>query len=451
MAIEIKIKKGLDIPVAGAATDTVTNCKPGIIGIVPDDFPGYKWQPVVKPGEKVAIGTPVMQAKEASDIRLVSPVCGKVNEIIRGERRKILALTIIPDGDSNDCVYFDLPEEGKDFRDRARAILKNSGIWAMMRQRPFDIVPEAESEPRDIFVTAFDSAPLAPELLDDLEKSDIYKGLEVLYSITPGKVYISCRKEHSSEMEIVANQKGIIVEVKGPHPAGNVGPQIAAVSPVSKGETVWTLDIRTLASIGYLFNTRTVDFSTKIAVTGPEVKNPSYTRTIAGASVNDLLSNYLVSDKEDIRIISGNVLTGETVTREGFLRWPYRQLTVIQEGNTVNEFMGWASFDKERYSVKRTFLSALFPRKKAYNFDARLKGGHRAMILAGELDTVFPFDIYSEYLIKSTLVSDFDKMEKLGIYEVAPEDFALPEFIDTSKQPLQKIIRNGLEKLRDNI
>ncbi len=463
----VKIKKGLDIPVDGTPSSRLTVHKPEAIGITPDDFPGYVWRPVVKTGDKVTAGSPLFQAKEDDDIKLVSPVVGTVEEIRRGDRRHILDMKIIPEGNATECINIELPTDVPDFstipnrrkkfedarwqqfQDHARAALKNSGLWAMMRQRPYDVVPAAEIIPDNIFVTAFDSAPNAPDLMQGLDRHDIYKGIEVLDSLTYGDVYIGCNAGQLSELEITANQKARITCYIGPHPAGNVGPQIAATLPIAKGSTYWTLDIRTLAAIGYLFNTNELNFETIIALTGPEVNNPHLIKTIQGADLSSLMKDVDLREGDDKRFISGNVLTGYNVDRrDGFLRYPYRQISVIQEGDKVDEFMGWASMSPSKFSVKRMLPSGLFRGNRKYRFDSRLLGGHRAMILTGELDSVFPFDIYPEYLLKATMVSDYDRMENLGIYEVAPEDFALPEFVDTSKEPLQQIIRDGLERLR---
>lgn len=453
----VKIRKGLDIPVAGKASDRLVKIRPETIAISPDDFPGYKWKPVVKPGDSVVIGTPVFKAKEADDIALVSPVTGTVGQLRRGTRRHIIDMQVIPDGQADRCVNIELPamlpeKADEEYRARVRAILKNSGLWALMRQRPFDIVPEAEAVPRDIFVTAFDSAPNAPDIAAGLDKSDIYKGIEIMARLTDGKVYIGCRPDQASDLQIIANQQAVVTAFEGPHPAGNTGTQIAAISPVCKGDTVWTLDIRTLAAIGFLFNTNSLDFKTVIAVTGPEVDDPLLVETIAGADIRSILTAVRLKEGHDRRVISGNVLTGIKVSdTDGYLHAPYRQVSVIEEGDEVVEFMGWASLSPSKFSVKRMFPSAIFGRRRPYDFDSRLKGGRRAMILTGELDSVFPFDIYPEYLLKAIMASDYDRMEKLGIYEVAPEDFALPEFVDTSKEELQKIVREGLDRLRSEL
>lgn len=465
----VKIKKGLNIPVAGSATSHLTKHTPAAVGITPDDFPGYRWRLIVAPGDKVVAGTPLLEAKEDDDIKLVSPVTGRVDSIRRGDRRHIMDIRLVPEGQPGECVNIELPTdipdfgpagnrskrfdnaEWQQFQDKARAALKHAGLWAMMRQRPFDVVPAAEIIPDNIFITAFDSAPNAPELMSSIDSQDIYKGLQVLDALTYGSVYLGCAPHQANQLEVVANQKAVITIFEGPHPAGNVGPQIAATAPIAKGSIYWTLDIRTLGAIGYLFNTNEINTRTVIAVTGPEVSNPHLVETLPGADMKSLLSEFDISQEKDLRCISGNVLTGYNVDRNtGYLRYPYRQVSIIEEGTHIDEFMGWASLNPNKFSVKRMLPSGLFRSERTYHFDTRLLGGHRAMILTGELDSVFPFDIYPEYLLKATMVSDYDRMENLGIYEVAPEDFALPEFVDTSKQPLQQIIREGLERLRND-
>lgn len=433
MTKEIKIKRGLDIPLEGKSEGKVRPLESDIVGVCPDDFPGYTWKCDVKPGDKVAQGSPLFHAKEHEDIKLVSPISGTIEEIRRGERRKILSVSIRKEGD-----------EKKEFKDGDVSLrIKESGLWSMMRQRPYDIVPSATAEPRDIFVTAFDSAPLAGNVLPAHLAQYLEPGLETLKSLTKGNVYLAIR----ADQEISSNAAEILV-MSGPHPAGNTGVQIAAVAPVNKGDTVWTLDAATAARIGALVKTGHADYMTEVAITGPSASDPKNVLTTIGASMRDLLKDE-ITDATDTRVISGNVLTGiKTDADTDFLRYPYRQVTLIPEGNHADEFMGWASMNPKKYSVKRTFPAFLRGLGKAFPFDARIKGGRRAMILSGEMDKVFPFDIYPEYLIKAMIAGDYDKMEKLGIYEVAPEDFALPEFVDTSKEELQKLTRESLDKLR---
>lgn len=436
----IKIKKGLDIPIGGKADiNRTVELKASLFGIVPDDYPGYTWKASVKEGDTVDVGTPLLHAKENELICLVSPVSGTVREIHRGERRKIEFISVERSGDDRQ-----IPLDYKKGEDVSLELLMKTGLFSLFRQRPFDIVARAEVTPRDIFITAFDTSPLAPEILDDNWLSYLEDGLSVISRFTAGKVYLSVRKGSGLTSKIAE-----VYEFEGPHPAGNVGTQIAAIKPVNKGETVWTADALTVCRIGKLYKEGILDFSAVVALTGDELKDPHYVRTSTGVSISQLLEGQIKDPATKVRIISGNVLTGVKVDyKEGFLRFPYRQVSVIEEGDGADEFMGWASMDPGKFSVKKTFPGILSGLSRPFKFDARIKGGHRAMILSGEYDKVFPMDILPEYLIKAIMAKDIEKMEKLGIYEVAPEDFALPEFVDTSKIELQKIVREGLDYLR---
>lgn len=424
-----------------------------LYGIVPDDFPGYVWKARVKPGDCVKAGDMLLSDKATGTIALVSPVTGTVEEVRRGERRHIEAVTVRSDADGADTVSGSSschPESDPEFSSKEilqgdiATGLKRMGFWAMMRQRPFDIVPDAQARPRDIYITAFDSAPLAGDVLPPHLAPWLEKGIETLRQLTDGKVYLAVR-----EGQGIGTQAGELLIMSGPHPAGNAGVQIAATHPVNKGETVWTLDAATAARIGRWAAEGVADYSTTVAVTGDALENPHNVECSIGISMDTLLKGFRFHrNEEDMRLISGNVLTGMKVNRaNGFLRWPYRQVSVIAEGAHADEFMGWASLNPKKFSVKRSF-PAFLRRDKGFPFDARIKGGRRAGILTGEFDKVFPFDIYPEYLLKAIESGDIDRMEKLGIYEVAPEDFALPEFVDTSKRELQKEVRDGIELLR---
>ena len=440
MSRTIRIKRGLDIPLEGKSSGRTEVIEAKKIGMVPDDFLGYKWKCSVKEGDEVAIGAPLLHDKETGRIKIVSPIEGKVEKIIRGERRKIEAVVVAKCKTQQEPNRLNLSQKAADIR----IALQESGIWAMMRQRPFDVIPAPDSEPRDIFVSAFDSAPLAPYLYDKGDIPYIEQGLEILEQMTGKKPYIATRATDPSEFKNGENLK-----IDGPHPGGNVGVQIAAVKPVNKGETVWTLNVETLIRIGKLYSEDKSLWETTVAITGPEAEDPHLVETTVGISMEELLAGS-IKKETGVRVISGNVLTGVKVgAKDGFLRYPYRQVTLIKEGDDADEFMGWASMNPKKYSVKRTFPAFLRGLSKPFNFDSRIKGGRRAMILSGEYDKVFPFDIYPEYLLRAMIAGDFDKMEKLGVYEVAPEDFALPEFVDTSKQELQKLVRESLDKIRD--
>ena len=434
----VKLKKGFDIQLLGAITDSGITAgeRPLSVAVVPDDFHGIIPRMEKKEGERVASGEPLYHDKNHEAIKVVSPVSGTVKEVRRGERRHIDAIVVIPDGTA-DAVTHDLKRPALD-------VLLDSGLWVMMRQRPYDVVPSPDVRPRDVFVTAFDSAPLAPDL--DVVLGDkckyIAKGVEVLNGLTDGKVYIGIREGQSIDAP-----GAVVTTFVGPHPAGNVGIQAANTVPVNKGETDWTMVIGTLARIGELFTTGKVSHDTVVAITGEMVQQPRYVSTVMGADLESVLKNELTNVAMS-RIISGNVLTGVKVTADEWLRAPYRHITIIPENNKPDEFMGWASVNPNRFSLYRTFTTWLGGMKKPRSMDSRIKGGERAIVRTGEYDAMLPMDIYGEFLIKAIISGDIDKMEQLGIYEIAPEDFALAEFADTSKLELQRIVRQGLDKLR---
>lgn len=459
MADTIKIKKGLDIPLKGApSAKCTTDSQTTLFGIVPDDFPGHKWKCAVKIGDKVRTGTPIMYSKDNDAIKLVSPVCGTIEDIRRGERRKVEAIAIrsnTPGGTSepDDCIiYSEAADMGKNPYENAPEqildILCQSGLFALFRQRPFDIVPDTNVMPRDIFVTSFDTAPLAPALIDNNDRELHEKGLEILKRLTKGNLFLCVHYDSHISSRIAKTY-----EFSGPHPAGNLSVQIEKIRPVNRGETVWALDSSVVVRIGELFTTGRIDTKANVAVCGDMATDPHIIRTHIGASLHSLLQNQIKNEQDvTVSIISGNVLTGiRTDLDTGFLHYPYRQITLIADGSNADEFMGWATLRPDHYSVKRTFPAFLLGKRGNYSFDSRLRGGRRAMILSGEMDKVFPMDIYPEFLLKAIMSGDIEKMEQLGIYEIAPEDFALAEFVDTSKQPLQKIVREGLEKLRNNL
>ena len=434
----VRLKKGLDIHLVGAIGDDtiVATSQPQSVAIVPDDFHGVIPRMEKKEGERVACGEPLYHDKNYEAIKVVAPVSGTVKEVRRGERRHIDAIIIAPD-QGGEAVTLDLKRP-------AEEVLLASGLWVMMRQRPYDVVPVPGVRPRSVFVTAFDSAPLAPDLdivLGD-KRQYIAKGVEVLKGMTDGKVYIGVRD--GQNIDAPGAEVNTFV---GPHPAGNAGIQAANTEPVNKGETVWTMDIVTLARIGELFTTGKVSFDTVVAVDGEMVQQPRYVKTVMGADLETVLKNELTNVAHS-RIISGNVLTGVKVMPNEWLLAPYRHITIIPENNKPDEFMGWASLNPKRYSIYRTLPTWLGGLNKPVSMDSRIKGGERAIVRTGEYDAMLPMDIYGEFLIKAIISGDIDKMEQLGIYEIAPEDFALAEFADTSKLELQRIVREGLDKLR---
>lgn len=447
----ITLKRGLDLKlrgglVAGAKAETV---KPGRVAMVPDDFPGFTPRVAVKAGDHIDAGQALMTDKINPAVAIVSPVGGTVEEIVRGDRRKVLRIVVKAD-EGAPCVA--RPGKPGGSPESIREMLMKSGLWVMMRQLPYDIVPDAQATPRDIFVTAFDSAPLASPLFDrSAGKAEMIKaGLRALSSLTAGKIYLSVNDETTAADldSSVANVETVVFN--GPHPAGLPSVQAANIAPVNKGETVWMLDIETVARIGSVATDGTCSWATTVALTGSDVTSPHEIATVTGAEIAPLISGQLSADTHHKRIIAGNVLSGYKESADGFLRYPYRQLTVIPEGDDVDEFMGWASLSTKKMSESRSFLSRLIP-GRLFAPDARLNGGRRAMIMSGLYEKTLPMDIMPEHLVKAILSRDIDRMEALGIYEVTPADFALCEYVDPSKLELQKIVREGLDYLRKEL
>ena len=443
MANVIKIKKGLDINLKGKASEVLLNGgKSETYAIVPDFYSGVLPKVVAKVGDKVKAGSVLMIDKNRPEIKFVSPVSGEVTAVNRGAKRKVLSIVVTPD------AQIEYEEFGKKNvaslkGDEVKEAMLNAGMWPFVMQRPYDIVATPGETPRDIFVSAFYSAPLAPDFnyLVKGQEADFQTGLDALAKLTSGKVYVGIRKGSA-----VQQVKGVeLVEVEGPHPAANASVLINHKKPINKGETVWTVDPANVIIIGRLFNKGIADFSRKVVITGSETKEQGYVQAISGCTIKSLIGGRVATDAH-IRIISGNVLTGTKVTMEDYLGAYDNQITVIPEGDETHEFLGFAMPRTDQYSMSHSYFSWLMG-KKEYVLDARIKGGKRAMIMSNEYDKVFPLDIYPEYLLKAIIAFDIDKMENLGIYEVAPEDFALCEFVDTSKIELQKIVRDGLTLL----
>ncbi|MGN0210647.1 MAG: Na(+)-translocating NADH-quinone reductase subunit A [Muribaculaceae bacterium] len=438
--MNLRIKKGLDLHLQGAvqAPDAV-QVEALQCAIVPDDFPGFQPKVLVREGDAVEAGAPLMRDKNSPSIALTSPISGKVVAIVRGERRKVLRVVVSNDGKHTERTF--------DTKQPLIELLGASGLLAHLRRRPYDVIVRPEVRPRDIFVTAIDSAPLSAGMYLPHDAADaLAAAVKALRTLTDGKIYISHRADWTGAPVPGAE----MVTVDGPHPAGNVGVQIANIAPVNKGETVWTMDVTTLWRIGRLLLSGKVDYSTLVAVTGPEVNAPVMVKTTIGCEIKGVLAGRLPNVDHHIRIISGNVLTGVAVNEaDGFLQAPYRQVTVIAEGDDNVEFMGWASIAPSKMSAHKALPLRWW--RKLFAPDARINGGRRAMIFYGEYDRVLPMDIVSEYLLKAIISRNIDDMEALGVYEIAPEDFALCEYIDTSKMPLQQIVRNGLDYLRKEL
>ena len=438
MAKVIKLRKGLDINLKGKAALETTSVKcPGEYALVPDDFTGVKPKVVVKEGDNVLIGEALFVDKLHPEVKFVSPVSGTVSMVERGDRRKLLSIRVKSDGKQSARTF--------DTKQDIKALLLESGMFAFLRQRPYDVVANPEDKPKAIFVSAFNSMPLSQDFEYVLkgEEKAFQAGITALSKLAKVHLGVSARQTSAA----LTGATGCEVTVfDGPAPAGNVGVQINHVDPINKGEVVWTLGAEEVLFIGRLLTTGRVDLTRTVALAGSEVKKPCYAKMLVGQRLDTLLQGQ-VDLSAGIRIINGNVMTGVKTTAGGYLGAHVTEVNVIPEGDHADEFMGWIMPRFGTFSTHRSYFSWLCG-KKDYVFDARVKGGERHMIMSGEYDKVFPMDIYAGYLIKAIITGDIDRQEALGIYEVAPEDFAIAEFVDSSKLELQRIVRQGLDILR---
>ncbi len=438
MAKVIKLRKGLDINLKGKAADKVAAAIGATeFALVPDDFPGLKPKVVVKEGDAVKAGDALFVDKQHPEVNFVSPVSGTVSLVERGDRRKLLSVRVKSDG-QNQAKQFNTKGDVK-------ALLLESGLFGFLRQRPYDVVANPEDKPKAIFVSAFNSMPLAQDFEVALKGNEeaFQAGINALGKLA--KVYLGVSSKQTSKALLSAQNCEINI-FDGPAPAGNVGVQINHVSPINKGEVVWTLAAEEVIFVGRLMLTGKVDLTRTIAVAGSEVKEPQYYTALVGTPIGAIVEGKL-QQSDDQRIINGNVMTGLKTTKGGFLAAHATEVNVIPEGAHADELLGWIMPRFNTFSTHRSYFSWLFG-KKEYTMDARIKGGERHMIMSGEYDKVFPMDIFAGYLVKAILTGDIDRQEALGIYEVAPEDFAIAEFVDSSKLELQRIVRQGLDVLR---
>ena len=441
MANVIKLRKGLDINLKGKAAEEFMSVKePGFYSLVPDDFTGITPKVVVKEQEYVMAGGPLFIDKNHPELKFVSPVSGVVTSVERGARRKVLNI-VVEAATEQDYEEFGKMDPSKMSGQQVKEALLQAGMFAFIRQRPYDVIADPTVTPKAIFISAFDSNPLAPDFEFALkgEEANFQTGLDALAKMA--KTYLSISvKQNATALTQAKNVT--ITAFDGPNPAGNVGVQIHHVDPINKDERVWTVNIQDLAIIGRLLNEGRVDRTKVIAVAGSEVKNPQYYRLIDGAPVASVLKDNLKPTAHNPRIISGNVLTGRKTPADGFIGFYANMVTVIPEGNHY-ELLGWAMPRLNKFSVSRAYFSWLCP-KKVYDLDTNLNGGERPFVVTGLYDKYLPMDIYPTYLLKAILAGDIDKMENLGIYEVVEEDFALCEFVDPSKIEIQQIIRDGI-------
>ena len=450
MANVIRLRKGLDIHLQGKAEETKLNLKSnGHFALVPDDFEGVTPKVVVREGDVVKVGDALFVNKLYPEVRFASPVSGKVTAVERGERRKVLCVKVEADAEQQ---YVDFGKKDVTKMDGKAVVdaLLEAGLFGYINQLPYAISTNPSVMPKAIFVSALRDKPLAGNFEFEVkgQEQDFVTGLQALSNIAKTYLGLGIQPDLQAKLQQMNVEKDVELTVfEGKCPAGNVGVQVNHIDPVNKGEVVWTIgDPTVVLFIGRLFNTGKVNLTRTVALCGSEVKKPCYADMLVGQELSTLLSNSYDAD-HSVRIINGNVLTGTISSKDGFLGAHSSEITVIPEGDDNNEMLGWIMPRFGQFSVNRSYFSWLFG-KKEYALDARVKGGERHMIMSGEYDKVLPMDIYGEYLIKAIIAGDIDKMEQLGIYEVSPEDFALAEFVDSSKLELQRIVREGLNNLR---
>ena len=443
MANVIKLRKGLDIHLQGKAEEKKIQLKSnGRYALVPDDFEGITPKVVVHEGDQVKAGDALFVNKQYPEVKFASPVSGTVREVVRGERRKVLCVKVDADAQQ---IFVDFGKKDVEKMDGRTVIdsLLEAGIFGYINQLPYAVSTNPTVMPKAIFVSALRDKPLAADFEFEVkgQEQDFQTGLTALSKIA--KTYlgvgVGSSLEHVKDVEVTV--------FDGKCPAGNVGVQVNNIAPVNKGEVVWTIgDPTVVLFIGRLLNTGKLNLTRTVALCGSEVNSPAYVDMLVGEELSTLLSNSYNATK-NVRIINGNVLTGKPTTKEGYLGAHTSEITVIPEGNDADEMLGWILPRFKQFSVNRSYFSWLCG-KKDYALDARIKGGERHIIMSGEYDKVLPMDIYGEYLIKAIIAGDIDRQEALGIYEVSPEDFALAEFVDSSKLELQRIVREGLNILR---
>ena len=452
MSEAIKIKRGVDIKLVGeAAPEFAPPATVETVAIKPDDFYGVRFKLAVKEGDEVKAGAPLLFNKDDVSVQFTSPVSGEVAQIVRGAKRRILEVRVLAD---KEITYNDFGAADPIELDRSAIIEKMaiSGCWAFLKQRPYNVVAETSQTPKAIFISGFDSAPLAPDMGKILEgnEKEFQAGVNALAKLTSGKVHLGLHTDKPAG-RVLAGVKGVQVnKFSGPHPSGLVGVQIAHVDPMDKGDIVWTITPEHVVIIGRLFLTGKFDARINIALTGSEVEAPKYYETVLGAAVKGFVDGTLKEGSK--RIITGNVLTGKKIEEDGYLSFFERQITVIPEGDQP-ELFGWLIPKPDKFSISRTLPSA-FQRLLGdvkYKLDTSLHGEKRAYVVTGQYEQVFPFDIYPVQLIKAMITNNIDAMEALGAYEVVEEDFALCEVVCTSKTPVQKIVREGLDLMRQEL
>jgi len=449
MSKDIRIKKGLDIKLVGEAEQTIENAIiSNFYSIRPEDFHSIIPKLIAKEGARVKAGETLFYNKDNETMKFVSPVSGEVTEVKRGPRRRIDAIKINADKEQAyvDHGKFDLSADA----DKVKSHLLASGCWAFIKQRPYDVVAKADKTPKAIFISGYASAPLAADLDYTLagKESEMQAAITALGKLTDGEVHISVGKNANSPLATLSG--ATIHKISGPHPSGNVGTLINKVDPINKGEVVWTVNAQDLVIIGELLLTGKFNAERVVALVGSAVQKPRYFTTKIGSEIATMIYDHGIEKDANVRIISGNVLSGKQVQPDENLDYYSNTISIIPEGDDY-EFFGWTKPVFNKISTSRALTFSWLKPSKKYDLNTNTNGEHRAFVVTGGYEEVFPLDIFPMQILKSCMYRDIDEMEALGMYEVAPEDFALTEFVCVSKQPHQKIIREGLDLMLKEI
>ena len=451
MSNAITIKRGLDIKLKGSAEKVIGNAPHSdVFAVKPSDFLGLVPKLAVKQGVEVFAGDALFYDKKNPEVVIPSPVSGEVVEIKRGAKRKILEVKVLADKEIN---YRDFGAADPKSLSREQVIEKllKSGLWSLIRQRPFSIIADYTAQPKSIHISGFNTHPLAPDYDFIMEgKQELFqKGIDAITKLS-NKVHLNLNGKTGFSKPF-ENIEGVQISYfKGSHPAGNVGTQIHKIDPINKGDVIWYIGAQDVLTIARLFESGKYDASKIIALTGSEVKGPQYFEVLNGIKISAVVQDKV--SNSNVRYISGNPLTGTKVEEIGFLGFYDDQITVLPEGNHLDFFLtdGWFGLGLKKFSMSKSYLNWLMPNKE-YALNTNVNGEERAFVVTGEMEKVFPYDIYPMSLIKAVMINDIDAMEKLGIYEVDAEDFALCEFINTSKIDIQQIVRDGMENMREEL
>ncbi len=449
MSKDIRIRKGLNINLVGAAEQTISKAvTSNVYALNLDDFHGITPKMLIKQGEDIKAGEPLFYNKNNEEMHFVSPVSGELVEIVRGARRRILTLKILADKEQ-DYVINKVPDLDTANGETIKSYLLQCGGWPFIKQRPYDVIADPSVTPKAIFISAYGTAPLAanPDFILKDKEQEIQAAILGLGKLTPGKIHVTVGKSNRSPFNDIEGVE--LHKISGPHPAGLVGTQINKIDPINKGETVWTISPQDLVMLGELLLTGKFNAERIVALAGSVIKEPKYYKTKIGAEISTFL--YASGVKQDrFRLINGDVLTGAKTSTEGYLGFYNNTVTAIPEGDDY-EFFGWNKPIFNKISSTRALTFSWLQPKKKYDLDTNTNGEHRAFVVTGKYEEVFPLDIYPLQLLKACMIKDLDEMEQLGLYEVAPEDFSLTEFICISKQPHQQIIREGLDLLQKEL